>query len=153
MYPDTLEYEEYDKLGTTASAGCIRLTVKDEKWIYDNVASGSYVEFYSDKNNPGPLGKPTAQKISDNKTNRNWDPTDPDTRNPWLGGTGIVTKVKNQILSATNTTTNVINTTNTTNTNISNTTNTTNSVSNNTTNTTNTNTVLITKDPADDDGD
>lgn len=32
----TLEYEEYNKLGTTASMGCIRLTVKDAKWIYDN---------------------------------------------------------------------------------------------------------------------
>ena len=27
----TLEYEEYNKLGTTASMGCIRLTVKDAK--------------------------------------------------------------------------------------------------------------------------
>lgn len=86
--PNTLEYEEYDKLGTTASAGCIRLTVKDAKWIYDNVASGSQVEFYSDSN-PGPLGKPTAQKISNNQF-RDWDPTDPDSRNPWLGGNGEV---------------------------------------------------------------
>lgn len=86
--PNTLEYEEYDKLGTSASAGCIRLTVKDAKWIYDNVASGSQVEFYSDSN-PGPLGKPTAQKISNNEY-RDWDPTDPDPRNPWLGGSGEV---------------------------------------------------------------
>lgn len=86
---DTLEYDEYDKLGTTASAGCIRLTVRDAKWIYDNITSGTYVEFYSDTTNPGPLGKPTAQKISDNKDNRNWDPTDPDKNNPWNGGSGI----------------------------------------------------------------
>lgn len=86
--PSTLEYEEYDKLGTKASAGCIRLTVADSKWIYDNVASGSTVEFYSDASNPGPLGKPTAQKISSSDY-RDWDPTDPDSRNPWLGGPGI----------------------------------------------------------------
>lgn len=86
---NTLEYEEYDKLGTTASAGCIRLTVQDAKWIYDNITSGTYVEFYSDKSNPGPLGKPTAQKISDNKECRDWDPTDPDKNNPWNGGSGI----------------------------------------------------------------
>lgn len=78
----TLEYWEYDKLGTKASAGCIRLTVQDAKWIYDNVSAGSQVEFYSDSN-PGPLGKPTAQKISDDEAVRGWDPTDPDSKNPW----------------------------------------------------------------------
>ncbi len=78
----TLEYQEYDKLGTTASAGCIRLTVRDTKWIYDNCAIGTYVEFYS-SSNPGPLGKPSAQKISSNVECRNWDPTDPDGNNPW----------------------------------------------------------------------
>lgn len=80
--PSTLEYEEYDKLGTTASAGCIRLTVEDTKWIYDNCSSGTYVNFYSDSN-PGPLGKPSAQKITSNTECRNWDPTDPDSNNPW----------------------------------------------------------------------
>lgn len=80
--PDTLEYEEYDKLGTTASAGCIRLSVEDTKWIYDNCSSGTYVNFYSDSD-PGPLGKPSAQKISSNTECRNWDPTDPDSDNPW----------------------------------------------------------------------
>lgn len=92
MYPNTLEYEEYDKLGTTASAGCIRLCVRDAKWIYDNAKNGSTVEFYSNSSNPGPLGKPKAQKISNNKANRNWDPTDPDKHNPWIGGDGKVTK-------------------------------------------------------------
>lgn len=93
MYANTLEYEEYDKLGTSASMGCVRLCVKDAKWIYDNAQTGSTVEFYSDSSNPGPLGKPSAQKISDNKANRNWDPTDPDKHNPWLGGDGAVSKV------------------------------------------------------------
>ena len=81
--PANLEYWEYDKLGTKASAGCIRLTVIDAKWIYDNCKSGTKVEFYSDSN-PGPLGKPTAQKISDADENvRVWDPTDPRSDNPW----------------------------------------------------------------------
>ena len=78
-----LEYWEYDKLGTKASAGCIRLTVKDAKWIYNNCPVGTKVEFYSDSN-PGPFGKPTAQKISNESKNvRGWDPTDPDPNNPW----------------------------------------------------------------------
>ena len=78
----TLEWWEYDKLGTKASLGCIRLTVEDAKWIYDNCVPGTKVEFYS-SSNPGPLGKPTAQKISDDEEVRNWDPTDPDKDNPW----------------------------------------------------------------------
>jgi len=78
----TLEWEEYDKLGTKASLGCIRLSVKDAKWIYDNCKAGTIVEFYSDSN-PGPLGKPSAQKISGDTEVRGWDPTDPDKKNPW----------------------------------------------------------------------
>ena len=78
-----LEYWEYDKLGTKASAGCIRLTVKNAKWIYDNCPPGTKVEFY-ESSDPGPLGKPTEQKIADeSKYLRCWDPTDPDKNNPW----------------------------------------------------------------------
>lgn len=84
--PDTLKYVAYDKLGTKASAGCIRLTVADAYWIYSNCASGTYVEFYS-SSDPGPLGKPSAQKISSNEKCRNWDPTDPLPNNPWKGYT------------------------------------------------------------------
>lgn len=80
--PSNLEYWEYDKLGTTASAGCVRLKVCDAKWIYDSIPVGTPVEFYSDSN-PGPLGKPGAQKISSNETCRGWDPTDPSGNNPW----------------------------------------------------------------------
>ena len=94
MYANTLEYDEFDKLGTSASLGCVRLCVKDAKWIYDNAKTGSTVQFYSDSSNPGPLGKPKIQKISDNKEFRNWDPTDPDKHNPWLGGDGKITKTK-----------------------------------------------------------
>lgn len=50
----TLEWWEYDKLGTKASLGCIRLKVEDAKWIYDNCIPGTKVEFYSSAT-PGPL--------------------------------------------------------------------------------------------------
>mgnify|MGYP000599126213 CR=1 FL=1 len=83
--PSTLEYLEYDKLGTKASAGCIRLTVQDAAWIYNNISTGTIVEFYNDSN-PGPLGKPSSQKISGNIVCRGWDPTDSDSRNPWRNG-------------------------------------------------------------------
>lgn len=78
----SLEYWEYDKLGTPASLGCIRLTVKNAKWIYDNCASGTKVYFYKDSN-PGPLGKPSERKISGDSEVNGWDPTDPDSDNPW----------------------------------------------------------------------
>lgn len=78
-----LEYWEYDKLGTTASKGCVRLTLQDAKWIYNNIPQQTTVEFYADSN-PGPLGKPTIDKITWNETCRGWDPTDTDSNNPWL---------------------------------------------------------------------
>ena len=79
----SLEYWAYDQLGQRVSMGCVRLTVADAKWIYDNCAIGTQVEFYS-SSNPGPLGKPTTKKISSAPSNiRGWDPTDPDSRNPW----------------------------------------------------------------------
>lgn len=68
--------------GTSASMGCIRLTVEDAKWIYDNCKSGTTVGFYSSED-PGPLGKPETKIISDNEECRNWDPTDPADNNPW----------------------------------------------------------------------
>ena len=80
--PSTLCYTGYDKLGTKASAGCIRLNVASAKWIYDNCPVGTKVEFYA-SSNPGPLGKPSSQKISSNEACRGWDPTDPDPANPW----------------------------------------------------------------------
>lgn len=79
----SLEYWEYDKLGTAASAGCVRLQVKDAKWLYDRYAGIVAVEFYGDEN-PGPLGKPTAPTISGEELRRGWDPTDPDEDNFWL---------------------------------------------------------------------
>lgn len=70
--PATLSNLQYNKLGTTASHGCVRLCVADAKWIYDNVPSGTTVEIYNAKD-PGPLGKPDAIKLPGGQ---GWDPTD-----------------------------------------------------------------------------
>lgn len=81
----TLEYEEYNKLGETASMGCIRLTVEDVKWIYDNCPSGTTVKIYkSDEQEP--IAPPKPQKIDLDDPRRDWDPTDPDEANPWTKG-------------------------------------------------------------------
>lgn len=79
---NSLEYWAYDQLGTTCSAGCVRLTCADALWIYNNCAVGTTVEFYA-SSNPGPLGKPSAMKISGNVECRGWDPTDNHPGNPW----------------------------------------------------------------------
>ena len=80
---DNLEYEEYNKLGSLASLGCIRLAVIDAKWIYDNVSKGTIVEIYESDSLPSGVIKPTPIKIDVNSEYRGWDPTDPDSSNPW----------------------------------------------------------------------
>lgn len=86
---DTLEWDQYNLLGQNASLGCVRLSVADSKWIYDNCKYGTKVVVYSDPTSPGPLGKPTPIAIDPNSPNRGWDPTDPSPYNPWGGGAGL----------------------------------------------------------------
>lgn len=76
---DCLIAEEFNKLGKGVSHGCIRLTVGDAKWVYENCPEGTGVEIYDDKN-PGPLGKPEMLKIPEDSS---WDPTDDSEDNPW----------------------------------------------------------------------
>ncbi len=45
--PKALSVKAYNKLGTTCSHGCIRLTAGDAKWIYDNCKIGTKVIIYS----------------------------------------------------------------------------------------------------------
>lgn len=68
-----LNARDYNKLGSAASHGCVRLNVRDAKWIYDNCALKTKVTIY-DSSDPGPLGKPSTIKIPAGQT---WDPTDP----------------------------------------------------------------------------
>lgn len=77
---DSLEVEEFNKLGTDASLGCVRLSVSDAKWIYDHCEMGTYVKIY-DSDDEEPLGKPYTIKITD-ETNK-WDPTDSNDNNPY----------------------------------------------------------------------
>ena len=72
----------YNKLGTTASHGCVRLNVASAKWIYDNCKVGTKVKIISASSKSDPLGKPKLKKITSGKK-MGWDPTDPDDRNPY----------------------------------------------------------------------
>ncbi len=82
----SLQEGEYDKLGSQASHGCIRMPVTDIKWIYDHCPQGTCVAVYADDEIAEPLGKPTAKKIGSiplSDPRHGWDPTDPDPSNPW----------------------------------------------------------------------
>lgn len=61
-------------LGSPASAGCIRMSVADAKWIYDYAPTGTKVKIVTgSKSKPGPLGKEKLPK----SYSVNYDPTDP----------------------------------------------------------------------------
>lgn len=65
----------YNRLGTPASAGCIRMAVADAKWIYDYTSTGNTVKIIKGSTKkPGPLGKAKTIKV---KGGINYDPTDP----------------------------------------------------------------------------
>ncbi len=74
-------YYAYNKLGVVASHGCIRLTVADAKWIYDNCGLGTTVNIINGSAANDPLGKPVAMHIP--MSGEGWDPTDPDPANPY----------------------------------------------------------------------
>ena len=74
MDPEQLDVDAFNMLGSTASHGCVRLRACDAKWIYDNVPQGTLITVYSDEEDPGPLGKPTAEQLPEWHT---WDPSDP----------------------------------------------------------------------------
>ena len=80
-HKNDLSYRLYNQLGTVCSHGCVRLTVADAKWIYDNCPLGTTVSIYNASSLPVP--KPSAPWLDISSPNRGWDPTDPDPANPW----------------------------------------------------------------------
>lgn len=77
---NALETEEYNKLGTQASDGCIRLAVVDAKWLYDHCGVGTRVVIGDTKK----LQKPDRSKLKISTASKTgWDPTDPDPANPY----------------------------------------------------------------------
>ena len=65
----------YNMLGRPASHGCVRLCVRDAKWIYDNC--GLYTTVVVSDTEYTPFDKAPTIKIP---AGQNWDPTDTDAR-------------------------------------------------------------------------
>lgn len=97
-----LESEEYNKLGEPASKGCVRLSVIDAKWIYDNCKKGTIVQIF-DSDYIGPLGKPEAVKLDLEDERSCYDPTDETEENPWFhqGNTEVNPNYVQSSMSAT----------------------------------------------------
>lgn len=72
MDASTLDNAEYDKLGSPASHGCIRMCVRDSKWIYDHVTIGTKVDIVKES---GPAGWSIPKRIKESIYN-GWDPSD-----------------------------------------------------------------------------
>jgi hypothetical protein len=70
-----LETWEYNKLGTGASLGCIRLCVADARWIFYNCEEGTQVNIF-DSDYEGPMGIPQAPYTFEDVSETDWDPTD-----------------------------------------------------------------------------
>jgi lipoprotein-anchoring transpeptidase ErfK/SrfK len=87
MEKDSLETEEFNKLGTKASMGCIRLAVADVKWLYDNCPTGSPIHIYDAGALPEGVERPEPLLLDPEDPRSCWDPTDPDPENPWHVGT------------------------------------------------------------------
>ena len=81
--PSTICTREYNYLGVKRSLGCIRLTVEDAKWVYENCGLGTTVKIINGTEKDDPLGKPASIRIDDS-VRQGWDPTDPDPNNPYL---------------------------------------------------------------------
>lgn len=72
MSSHNLFYGDFNLLGQPASHGCVRLCVRDAKWVYDNCPSGTTVRIGDRLYQP--FDKPVLPKMT---PNMDYDPTDP----------------------------------------------------------------------------
>ncbi|MDD4796728.1 MAG: L,D-transpeptidase family protein [Eubacteriales bacterium] len=85
----------YNSLGRKASHGCIRMLVRDAKWIYSSCPSGTKVIVTGDSSPVGGGSKPALiQKSPYVSGGRGWDPTDPHPSNPYNNNVLFVQSVQ-----------------------------------------------------------
>ncbi|MCD7777803.1 MAG: L,D-transpeptidase family protein [Clostridiales bacterium] len=92
LNPGDLNIDNYNMLGQADSLGCVRLTVEDAKWIYDNCGLDTEVIIFDGTEDDDPLQRPDAIKFGE-RAPYTWDPTDPSEDNPYNSlGVKIVTE-------------------------------------------------------------
>ncbi len=77
--------EYYERLGTPASGGCVRLRCVDAYWVYMNCPVGTTV-IITDDSGPQAPEIPALiyeEPYMDKKHDLGWDPSDPDPENPY----------------------------------------------------------------------
>ena len=90
----TMSVRAYNVMGQKASHGCVRLLCKDSKWIYDHCALGTKVIIFRGTKKDDPIKRPSFTPITNGKFT-DWDPTDPDPKNPYKSNKPVITaKVK-----------------------------------------------------------
>lgn len=82
MTVKNLNAANYNMLGQPASHGCVRLCVRDAKWIYDNC--GLYTTVLISDTEATPFDRPATIKIP---AGQNWDPTDQEALDKLAGKT------------------------------------------------------------------
>lgn len=77
--------DEYEKLGSPASHGCVRLLVGDAYWIYKNCPRGTRVMVVDQAGPAAPAAPPLIyeEPYMNADHTLGWDPTDPDKENPY----------------------------------------------------------------------
>lgn len=70
--PNTLEVESYLDLGKPVSAGCIRMCVRDAKWVYVNCPGGTVVKVIK-SGGPAPI---CVEPLPELPAGATYDPTD-----------------------------------------------------------------------------
>ena len=96
--PDSLEYRQFNKLGTPASMGCCRMSLANAKWIYDNTKPGTTVKVIKDPSIEYELTSPIIKIDESNVSTRGWDPTDTDPRSPYNTGEAVIPGNENKLL-------------------------------------------------------
>lgn len=76
-----VRWNEFNNLGNPASHGCIRLTAKDAKWIYDYCKEGTPVDILEDSTGYELPDKVDFVKMKEGGPS--WDPTNPNPANPY----------------------------------------------------------------------
>lgn len=99
--PDTLYNASYNNLGRAVSHGCIRMCVRDCKWIYDNCPVGTQVHVVWES---GPAGAGVPKRKSGSKYS-GWDPSDQWSKgNPYFSDKSDKDKTTKTTTTTTNTT-------------------------------------------------